>query len=63
MVQVHIIVKYTCITDVPRVIHEITFTSNWEAIKFLRDHSRWFAQTDVRREARVEKLSFADMIG
>jgi len=61
VIQPRIIVKYTCITDFPRVVHEITFTSNREALSFVREHSRWFAQTQVDREIEIiGTLTMAD---
>ena len=60
MIQAHIIVRYTCITEIPRVEHEITFTSTQEAIKFVRDHQRWFARTEVERTVLVQDLTLAD---
>jgi hypothetical protein len=63
MIQAHIIVRYSVITEIPRVVHEITFTAVQEAISFVRDNQRWFSRTEVVRQIRVEQLSLADLEG
>lgn len=63
MIQAHIVVRYTVITEIPRVVHEITFTSVNEAVKFVRDHQRWFARTEIDRQVLIQDLSLADLVG
>ena len=61
MIQARIVVTYSVITEIPRKSHVIVFTSQYEAIKFVRDHSRWFSRTEIDRQIEItETLTLAD---
>lgn len=63
MIQPRVRITYTVITEIPRVTHRVEFTSNGEAMKFLREHTRWFSATEIDRYIHVENFSMAELMG